>query len=264
MPDGELELKTFNFLNPDSGRSVFRQSALDTLFLAGMVADGMIDVPASLVPASVQVQMHEHRMTFMGHSQGGISGVLVGAVEPSLKAYVLSGGGGGLSLTIMLRKDQGDISGIVTGILSLDEFELSEFHPAISLVQMLVDTTDPLAYGGRFFRRDAGTRPPHVLMTEGLHDEQTPSATAETLAASMRLGVVEPAAHYSDGMALLELPVWKTPVHNNRSDGDQTWTAVLAQYPNNDHFAVFQNESAARRYADFLEGVVSTGEGIVH
>ena len=52
-------------------------------------------------------------------------------------------------------------------------------------MQALGEVTDPLNYSPYWFREALGdAEPVHVLLTEGLHDEQTPYQTTEALAAA--------------------------------------------------------------------------------
>jgi len=257
-----LDLKTFNFLNIAAGRSGFRQSALDTVFLARMVREGKLDIPASVSSDGMAVPFDGDRLQFIGHSQGGLSGSLAVAVEPSIKAYVLSGAGAGLSLTIMLRKYPADISHTLATVLSLDDGELSEFHPAISLVQALSDATDPLSYAALAFTRDVEVRPPHLLLTEGLLDEDTPSATAEALASALGLAVLAPKVHLSEAMTTGKTPVITGPVKGNLTRGKFTFTGVLSQWANFGHFAIFDSGDTAKLYAEFLATTASTGDAV--
>lgn len=258
-----LQLATFNYLNPASGRSVFRQGALDNVFLIEMLREGKLDIPAAAAPGDKGVKLDANRMMFMGHSQGGVVGVLLATVEPHFRAFLLSGAGGGLSMTAVLRKDIVNFPELIQNTLDLDDGELSEFHPALSLIQLLVDITDPLSYGREVFVREDGVRPPHVLMTQGRLDAASVAPTAEALAASMQLAILKPAAHLSEAAVALKTPVLPLPVSNNLKFGKYKTTGLLVQYPKGDHFVIFDNASAGEMYADFLFSVASTGEAII-
>ena len=257
-----LDLKTFNFLNIAAGRSGFRQSALDTVYLARMVREGRLDLPAEVGPNGMAIHFAPDHMAFIGHSQGGLSGSLAVAVDPTLKAYVLSGAGAGLSLTIMLRKYPADISHTLAQVLGLDEGELSEFHPVISLVQMLSDITDPLSYARLAFQREAGVRPPHLLLTEGLLDQDTPSATAEALATALGLEILAPAIHLCEAMTVQKTPVRQGVVSDNLIRNGFSLTGILSQWEKFDHFVIFDNGDTAKLYAEFLSTALDSGEAV--
>jgi pimeloyl-ACP methyl ester carboxylesterase len=259
LTDIQLYLKTFNFLNPTSGQSIYRQSALDTVFLTRMVREGRLDVPGDRFQTGKPAQLDPQRVLFMGHSQGGLSGAIVAAIEPGIRSYVLSGAGAGLSLTIMQRKDVTDLSALVTGLFAMDPGELSIHHPGMSLVQTLVDVTDPLSYARGVFDRDEGVRPPDILLTEGMEDEATPPDTSESLAVAMGLELIEPVAHESAAMALLASPRKQPPVAQNRLENGFPVTVGVAQYPGGSHWVVFERADVAERYADFLSTSAETG-----
>ena len=256
----ELDLKTFNFLNLEAGLAGFRQSALDTVFLARMVREGKFQVPEAVAPNGVVVGFDPQRMAFIGHSQGGLSGALAAAVEPNLQAFVLSGAGAGISLTLLLRKDPADISKAVTAFANLDDGELTEFHPITSLIQMLADVTDPLAYGHLVFQRPKGVRPPHVLLTEGLKDAQTPAATSEALAAALGLDVLAPVVHLNDAMKVRKTKVLDGPVSLNLIAGESAVTGVVSQWAALDHFVIFTSPVAGGLYTTFLSSALESGD----
>lgn len=257
-----LDLKTFNFINISAGRSGFRQSALDTVAMTRLIREGRFDVPAEFSPDGKQVQLDGQRIAFIGHSQGGLSGALAAAVEPDVRAYVLSGAGAGISLTIMQRKDPSDISALIQALLGTDPGELSEFHPLISLVQMLADITDPLSYGSLVLQRPPEQRPPHVLLTEGLLDEQTPSDTSEALASAIGLEILAPKVHLSESMQVDKVKVLLAPVTANLKRNGFGVTAVVSQWDSLNHFAIFTTDKVARLYSGFLESTVTDGEAV--
>lgn len=252
LTDMALGLKTFNYTNMVAGRGGFRQSALDSVVLTQMALQGLLDPPAELSPKDAEYHFDANRVSFIGHSQGGISGALVVAIEPALKAFVLSGAGAGLSLTIMQRVDPLPIAELITKMLHLDDGELSEFHPAVSLVQTLADVVDPLAYGYLATQRKPGVRPPHILLTEGLKDVYTPADTSEALAACIGLDVLSPLVHASDAMEFRGTQTLVPPVTGNQERNGFATTLLLSQWTHDGHFAIFDQENAAWLYSNFL------------
>ncbi|MBM4345385.1 MAG: hypothetical protein FJ100_18595 [Deltaproteobacteria bacterium] len=259
LKDEALDAKTFNFLNITAGRSGFRQSALDSVAMARMARQGLLDVPAEFSPDGKKVSFDPARLMFIGHSQGGLSGSLLAAIEPEITTFVLSGAGAGLSLTIMQRKDPLDIAALVSTVMQLEPGELSESHPAISLVQALADATDPLAYGHLVFSRPAGVEPPNLLLTEGLLDKATPADTSEALAACMGLDVLGPKVHFNEALlANNSLEVF-SPVQDNLTKGGFGVTGVVSQWAKLDHFAIFTSQKVADLYTEFLHSAAQTG-----
>jgi len=248
-------LVSFNYLNPDSARAVFRQGALDQLYLAEILTSRTHTFD---LPDGSSTQLDPNRVAYMGHSHGGLIGAIAGPFfGDRLKAVFLSGAGGGLSTTVVTR-DAGDfdIQGLLESVLSFSsDDELVESHPVIAMVQTLAEVTDPINYAPYWNQRDPfwETQPISVLMTEGLNDIQTPPDTAEALAAAGHLPLLAPATHVSMAHRLQNEGTQNTPAQNNR----QSWsgervTAGLAQYEEDDHFAIFNNEDAAALYQQFL------------
>jgi hypothetical protein len=158
-------------------------------------------------------------------------------------------------MTIMLRKDPFDILAVVRQLISAGPDELSTFHPVITLVQTVVDITDPINYAPYFTSgRLRGGSPTHLLVTEGDQDQATPPVTTEAMAAAAGLPVLSPSVHLDTGLVLSGAPVVDLPVSGNvASESGQPATALLAQFAGWDHFVVFDHEPAAQLYARLVE-----------
>ena len=261
--EDELTTASFNFFNPESSRTVFRQGVLDNVFLLEMIRDGMLDIPAEHSPTGKPFKLDANRLLFFGHSQGGLVGTMLATVEPHFRAFVFSGAGAGLSLTLLLRKDLVPIDKLLQAALQLDDGELSEFHPAVSLIQALVDITDPLSYGRHVFERGPGFTPPHVLLTEGLLDAATPSATSEALGAALRVAIRYPAVHKNAAMKAIETLVIAPPFRNNLQVGQDKVTSVLVQYEKGTHGVIFKNAKATKLAYNFLFRVATEGVPLI-
>ena len=255
-----LEFYSFNFTNPKVARSLFRQSALDDVSVLQLVKN--LQFKAS----GKSVSFNPDAMGFFGHSQGGITGALTVAVEDSIKSAVLSGAGGGLAYTILLRKqiDSGydvDIKAALEAALSLKyDDELTLFHPMITLAQLLVDTTDPINYSPYYFYPRFRETPLNVLVTEGVEDPYTPAVTTENLAIAGGIPPVFPVVNHHIGFDLLDLQV-KKPVSQNLSLPDGTHaTAALAQFANYGHFVAFDDLTCIDMWTSLL--VTSLVEGL--
>ncbi len=262
LDDNKLDSKTFNFINIAAGRSGFRQSALDSVAMTKMLRMGLLNVPPEFSPDGNAVHFDPLRISFIGHSQGGLSGALLAAVEPDVAAYVLSGAGAGISLTVVQRKNPVDFAALVSGLLVMDDGELSEFHPAISVVQSLADATDPLSYGEWMFARAKGIRPPNLLLTEGLLDAATPADTSEALAAAIGLDVLSPKVRLNDAMKVKGTLELASPAQDNLKRNGFAITGVVSQWAKLDHFAIFTSSKVAELYTGFLTSTALTGVGV--
>lgn len=252
-PDTNTDLDTFNFYNPDAGRSNFRQGALDQVFLARMLTERA----ATFESEDGTLRLDPTRVAYFGHSQGGLTGAIA---APYFRGHVrvagFSGTGGGLALTIVLRKDPIDIALVMEALLGFPADEhLSALHPVIGVVQTLVEATDPLNYGSWWFAEAPpwSAAPIPILLTEGLHDQATPSVTTEALAAAGRVPIVGEAATDPEALALRGLSPLALPATLNAQgwDGSEV-TAGLGQFPDQDHFAIYQDKDARRLFRDFL------------
>ena len=248
-------LVSFNYLNPTSARACFRQAALDQIYLAELLSS---ESHRFELPDGSFAKTNPNRLAYMGHSHGGLVGAMAAPFfGDRINGVFLSGAGGGLSTTVVSR-DAGDfdIQGLLQTTLNFGpDDELVQSHPVIAAVQTLAEVTDPINYAPYWSSRAPfwSTTPQSVLMTEGLQDLQTPPATAEALAAAGRLPLIAPAAFVPTAHRLIGGGTTDAPVRKNkRAWSGERVTGGLAQYGNDDHFAVFNNEDAAALYQTFL------------
>jgi len=249
--DTDEEFHSFNYLNPESGRSTFRQSALETVYLARALAGRHQSFTTA---EGTTVDLDPEQVWFMGHSQGGLTGGLaLPFASNDLRGAVISGAGGGLTLTLIHRKEGLDIQDLLETLLDFDDDEeLDEFHPVAALVQTLAEVTDPINLARYWFSEEGqfDHTPIHVLMFQGLLDEHTPPMTTDALSAAAGLPMLEPVASWPEVHDLAGLAPVALPTSANLPGGT---TGGLAQFPDNDHFAVFDENDAAFLYGDLLQ-----------
>ncbi len=247
------ELDSFNFYNPDAGRTNFRQGALDQVYLTEVLTH----VAARFQTEEGSVLLDPDRVAYFGHSQGGLVGAIAAPyLGDRVRAAGFSGTGGGLAMTVVLRKDPLDIAVLIANLLAFEEGEeLTTFHPVVGLIQMLSEATDPLNYAPWWFaeRPSWDAEPLAIMLTEGLADIATPSLTTEALAAAGRVPIVGPSANAPKGLDLRELDPRDLPTSDNATDWNRaTITAGLGQYPDDGHYAIYYNQDAQQLYRDFL------------
>ncbi len=263
-PNTNAEIHSFNYANPDAGRTNFRQGAADQIYLARLLARGGHDLgsPDGVLPLDFG------RLAFFGHSQGGLVGSMaMPFVSDVVLAAGFSGAGAYLSRTIELRKDPFDIAALIEGLLDFSEGELlGALHPVVGLVQLLVEVTDPMNYAAYWYAEQPPwpARPLPIFLTEGLLDAYTPSVTTEYLAAAGRVPIVGDAATSPEALALRDLVVGALPAEENATAWSGTVTAGLAQFPDDGHFAIYDNRQARRMYTDFLKQVLVKGDPEIH
>lgn len=259
-PDTGVDFDSFNVYNPDAGRSNFRQGALDQVFLARLLSEGVGPLEAD----GTTISLDPTRIGFFGHSQGGLVGALA---APYFRDHVrvagFSGTGGVLSLTVVLRKDPFDFAALVEALLGFEATEsLSPLHPVTGLVQTLVEVTDPVNYAAWWFAEAPPwpAAPLPILLTEGLLDAATPPSTTEALAGAGRVPQVGEAVTDPEALALRGLGKDVLPAQGNTRDWESAAiTAGLAQFEDQDHYAIYNDTDARRLYRDFLaSGLVGT------
>ena len=258
-PPIDVEFYSFNFTNPYGARSLFRQAALDFVTLTRLVHE------MTFSAAGQQVRFDPARVGYFGHSQGGLTGALFLAVARDLRAAVLSGAGGGLSDTILLRKqlDSGtdfDIKATLESLLELAyEDELELFHPVLTLVQTLVETTDPINYSPFYLNNRFVDDPVNVLITQGVDDPYTPAITTDALAIAGHIPPIAPKVHNHPGFDLLELAPLGLPVQGNQQAADgRIATAALAQFEGYGHFVAFESPLCRAYYLSLFQSAFAT------
>ncbi len=257
-PETDVELDSFNFMNPTAGRCNFRQGALDQVYLAHVLTAA----PLTFHAGAEDLPINTAKAAYFGHSQGGLVGAIAAPFfSEDMVAAGFSGTGGGLSLTIVLRKDPFDIAALLKVLLQIPEAqEITTMHPVIGVIQMLSEVTDPLNYANVWFAEEPAwpARPLPIELTEGLHDADTPSVATEALAAAGRVPIVGDPATDPLAMELRGLALDTLPTRRNARDWDgEAITAGLAQFPDNGHFAIYENRDARRFYRDFLSSALA-------
>jgi hypothetical protein len=264
-PTTNVDMHWFNYLNPESGTTNFLQAAIDTVYLARVLAHQQVTLTTD---TGELIPLDPARIGYFGHSQGGISGAIaLPFVGADLQAAMLSGAGGGLSITILERKDPLDIAAQIEGLLGFPEGDhLDDLHPVTGLVQWITDRTDPINYAPHWFAVDdrlPGGAPMHVLVSSGELDAATPYRSTSAMAVAARLPMVGPAFDPPEGLDLADLPVLGFPSREGATAWDgSTRTAGLTQWAGEDHWVVLDEAEPALMVGGFLEGV-ATGEPVI-
>jgi len=265
----------FNFVNPDAARDNNRQSALDVVQQARLIAS--LTFPTELIErGGMPVRFDASRVFFMGHSQGGLNGPIFLAIDDAARGGVLSAASGVLTPSLIHKLEPLPIPQLVATLLSLpgdsweEAFALESFteeHPIATLLQTWIEAADGSNYAHLIARAPrvgpdgVAFLPKSVLMTEGLMDEYTPPASIEALAGAMGAPLVAPVHQPVDGLRLLGLEVFTAPATANVAGGMATMG--LLQFPEDGHFAVFDNDAASAQAFGFLESLSGGGPGII-
>lgn len=253
-PDTNVEFDTFNFMNPEAGRTSFRQGAADQIWLAELLATPGNDFEFDGSP----IEVRHDQLAYFGHSQGAMVGAL-GAPWLARRciAVGLSAAGGGTAAGAVLKVDPIPVEPLLAAAMGVPSGTLTTLHPVLALLQMLSETTDPMNYAPYWFSEEppwpAGP-PVAILLTEGLEDTYTPPFTIESLATAARMPVVGEMFAEPDGFELRGLDEQERPQQANVvSYSGRALTAGLVQFPGQGHFAIYDDRDARDLYKDFLE-----------
>ena len=259
---GNESILSFNYLNPESGRTAFRQAALEQIWLSRVLTEQTATLAG---PNGFEATLDPDRVAYMGHSHGAEIGVIAAPYfGERVRGVVLSGAGGGLSVSIVEREAEDfDIQGLLTTALGFGPDEaLDVHHPVVGLVQFVADATDPLHYAPLWHRQGPSPEaaPQNVLLIHGLLDIHTPPATVGALAAAAHTPILAPIGETWLAQEFVDPGDQQAPAQANLTawDGSVVTGGVL-QYPEQDHFAIFQDPDAARAYGDFIEAALGDG-----
>jgi len=224
--------------------------------LTRMIQAANLDITAEQTDLGKEIRFDPANVQLFGHSHGGLSGALVLAVDPTLSAGFMSGAGGGLLKTILVRKDPVSVADLVTTILEIKDKDFDIFHPALTLIQMLVDATDPLNYARYWLNPAPGGTSKHIFMTEGTADHATPGVTTEAMAAAAGVHLVQPVVQESLAHGLLGFPPQEEPVYHNVLDSfGEKRTAGLRQWKNGNHWVALNDTIAEKLWRSWFRSI---------
>lgn len=260
------ELAFFNFGNPAAGRTNNRQAALDLVQCGRFVRGLRATIAAEGGPT--ELRFDPANVFFFGHSQGGLNGPLWLAAEDGARAAVLSGAAGNISISLLDKHEPVDIPALINSLLNLERNtpgvpdELVHLHPIASLLQLIVDPSDPVSYG-RFLVREprAGNTPKHIFQTQGFVDRYAPPAGIAALALSIGLPLAEPVLHEEPGWSLLGELSPRLPLRGNLRGATAAWMQFDAPSGVDGHFVIFSVRGAQNRAARFLGSAASAEDG---
>ncbi len=253
------DIITFNPYNILAMRDNFRQGAADLMVLRRLLED--LRVPAGVSPTGTEVRFDDDKVAYMGHSQGCLNGPAFLSLADDVRGAVLSGSGGGLGPAILGKTEPVDIPALIILGLGLVEEEFDLDHPVVALFQLFAERADPINYAARLIAEPpAGLPSKHLFFSQGLLDLYALPHQAAAMAAASGCAPMAPLVEPIEPFVLRGVETLDPPVHGNTSDPDgNPITAVMVQYPNDGHFAVFDNDDAKRHYLGFLETLLTDG-----
>ncbi|MBP9089218.1 MAG: hypothetical protein KBG15_24060, partial [Kofleriaceae bacterium] len=260
-PGGSPDIDFYNLTNPLAARDNALQGYADAFAMLRLINGLQITDDARLLTFDAD------RAMFFGHSQGGQTSAGFVAFEPSLKAAVLSGTGGVLYVTLLLKTKPLDIPGLIASAVR-DE-PLDNDNPSLALVQMFMERADPVNYAPLMVRQ--ALVPRSIFLTEGFGDSYTPNPSTEAFATALGSDLLKSSqSRPIEGLTLRGRTTRLAPFAGYTATPASplpTITSVLAQYrppgASDGHFVVFDVPDARKQSAQFLGTLTATGTATV-
>ena len=258
---GAEQTLVFNILNMAGTRDNVRQSALELALATRMIESLSFD--ASDCPDTVgEARFDDAQLALFGHSMGATISPLAAAIEPRIRALLLSGAGGSWIENIIHKELPVPVRGGFQSILGVTgAWEIHEHDPSMMLLQWAGESADPPVYASAI--RDNGT---HVLMMQGIVDHYILPPIANALSLALELDLagesVDTDPSFEDIRQFTPLrdhlvfsggEEIALPAAANR-DGTTAVVVQHAQDPIEDgHEVVFQLDEPKAAYRCFLE-----------
>lgn len=249
--EGEPEAITFNFVNPEAGRTNFRQQAVEIAFFSRVIREQLIGLP-DLPP------IDGTRIAYGGHSQGALAGALAAAVDRgSYAAWVLNGVSSYLSLTVLERKDILDFERVVRGLLA-NPGPLDAFSPALAMMQMASEVVDPHNFARQWRGSAANPAGNHVFVINGFNDDTTTPRGMDHLTLSAQLPTVGPPGWNIDPFGVGVPPQVSLPLAGNAEalDGSPLTLATWLD-PVRGHFTVHRDATLQQMTLGFWRSALA-------
>lgn len=242
--DFDPVMDSFNYLNPVSGRTVFRQQAVETSYFIRLLEE-------QIVKKAELPQINTERIFYGGHSQGSLVGSLVAGIEPRIDTYMFSGVAAYLTETVLSRKDPFDIAELLKGLLGTKR-DIDRFHPMVQMAQTGADAVDTQNYAP--FWRGWAEHPggSNIFIINGQHDDTTSVLGMNALLCA---GDVPPAGTPGwnvDPTGLRTVENAALPVRHNQTSYDGSPRTVGAYlHPDTGHFTLYRRQEASRAAVNF-------------
>lgn len=183
--------------NVGAFRDQLRQASIDTSQLVRVLRSGA-DLSALATSGTVP-RIDPDRVGYLGESLGSFEGEVACAIEPNLRAWFFSVGGGGIILEAAAHgPGLGSLLGVGAGLewhFLRDRF--TESHPLVNLIQTVIEPADAILYAQHLVRAPrpvagVAARPRNVALLEVLWDELVANESGEALARAIGMGLATP------------------------------------------------------------------------
>jgi len=210
----------YNFYNPRAARDNNLQAAADLLALPRAFS-GQV---------TTAIKIDGSHVALYGHSQGGNATALAAARDAGYGAAVMSGTGGTIMLSLLLKTQPINLPVLLP--IMLHDSPVDQNHPVLNLLQMYFERSDPVNFARRlFFEPLAGAQRRHVLHIYGTSDTYAPNETQRRYAQAAAFQVALPLLDSYPTLAEYSMTTVASPIVANQSFGALSpITAAQAQY----------------------------------
>ncbi len=259
----------YNPVNPAAGRDNARQSTIDTVVLARLIASTNFETLAfngtPVLPpkaGTTRPRFEASKLFLAGHSQGSQTVAPQAALDPMIKGVLLSGCGGDIRYGILRRKEPFELRSALEKYLGMSGGELDEFHPLMSLAQSFADPVDPQSYARLYRDPLAGRSKQNVLHYVGTTDLNNPRESGIALAVALHATQLEPIVSPILELSFLNIPSSLGPIKANNGDNA---TIGFIEIPGtaNGHFVLYQIPEAGQLAVKYLGSLVGGGAATI-
>jgi hypothetical protein len=223
----------------------------DTLLSMNGFLD-LLQLTPEMSPTGLTIRLNNARRVLIGHDQGANAALITLSQSDSFQATALSGAGGGVLLSLLEQTAPLNISAGVVN--SLQESNLTPFHPVLNLFQMYFESVETLNYAPSVFSENAeGAFSPHLFMTWGVEDPVTPDSTIDALIDNLEIPLMGAVITEEDGESLTP------PITGNLEEGLLTAAAMQFQSTGErgPHYVLFDNIEANELLLGFLDSLLN-------
>ncbi|TNE92750.1 MAG: hypothetical protein EP330_00610 [Deltaproteobacteria bacterium] len=258
---GDEQFLMFNIGNPPAMRDNVRQTAAELAALPGLLDTWSLDT-SDCPDASPSASFDLDHLALAGHSMGATVSPLVLAASEEYDAVILSGAGGSWIENVVHKQKPLQTAPIAENLLGYREGELTEFDPALMLLQWAGESADPPAMASAI-RPDL-----HVLMVQGIVDHYIMPPIANSTSLSLGLDLVGPSADAAHPELVDYRPLESLLAYGDGAQADLPYTGsgatrVVFQQPEDGvedgHEVWFQTEAAKHLTRCFLSTWLSDG-----
>lgn len=266
VPEGEF----FNFINMVAFRDNIRQASSEFTTLIKMARN--LYIPSDLVPMTDtggrDVRYDDGDFYFWGHSTGATFGHMLLAMEPGLRAGMVSGAGVSWAYNLAMKEAPFHIEPVFRLISGADE--IHAFHPFALIFQNVCDPAEAAYYAHYWLHHPVmENRPVNALIMMGIYDLFFPPVMIDGLIAASGTDLAGPLERLEtlDALELSGRAHLALPVGGNILTGGKSSTGLALQYTLPDdvdgHGAPFYYPEAKYQYTCFFAGLAETGTATV-